>query len=127
MLGAGTNSTAQRPIYEGQVRLLRATDANWTAREFVSVLFASNITLGRWAEQVTNMFECPDFFPIGENGKGMLIASKIFQGPRWVAGANIHWDEYYLGTFDGNTFSPERHGVVRLRLGRQDRRSSSTR
>lgn len=49
--------------------------------EFVSVMYSSNKTIGLWDEQLSNMFECPDFFPIGSTGKWMFITSEIFQGP----------------------------------------------
>ena len=58
------------------------------------------------------MFECPDFFPIGPAGKWMFVTSKILQGRSWVTGGQHHWDEYFIGEFDGHSFTPEHQGVL---------------
>jgi len=56
---------------------------------------------------ISNMFECPDFFPIGPDGQWMFVTSKIMQGSPWVTGGQHHWDEYYIGSFDGTSFTPD--------------------
>jgi hypothetical protein len=94
------------------MRLVRGLNGSYKAWEFVSVAFASNKTAGLWAAPISNMFECPDFFPIGTEGKWMFVTSQIFQGHRWVTGGNHHWDEYRIGSFDGTTFTPETEGVL---------------
>ena len=130
VLGAGKNVTTtyapmsvpcelcKNPWIQGELRLYKAQDANLTDWRFVNTIFATNKTVGEWAARlpnadgsgdvrsVANMFECPDFFPIGD--RWMFITSKIFQGHRWVTGGNHHWDEYYIGTFDGRTFTPDK-------------------
>jgi sucrose-6-phosphate hydrolase SacC (GH32 family) len=113
VLGAGRNGTAtsSSPI-QGELRLVRAVNNSIGAWEFAGVIYSSNETAGLWAEQLTNMFECPDFFPIGNNGKWMFITSQIFQGSEWVTGGNHHWDQYRIGTFDGIRFTPEVSGVL---------------
>lgn len=46
----------------------------------------------------------------------MFVTSKILQGHRWVTGGQHHWDEYYIGSFNGTRFSPHgshgSHGVL---------------
>eukprot|EP00039_Didymoeca_costata_P005084 m.78312 g.78312 ORF g.78312 m.78312 type:complete len:705 (+) comp12665_c0_seq7:96-2210(+) len=111
VLGAGRNATNEHPM-QGEARLIRALNDNLTQWEFVSVMFASNQTIGHWAAPLSNMFECPDFFPIGNSGKWMFITSQIFQGHAWVTGANHHWDQYRIGSFDGVTFTPQVQGVL---------------
>jgi sucrose-6-phosphate hydrolase SacC (GH32 family) len=125
--------------------------------EFVSVLFTSNYTIGArnmfdtistndeqvpthggatngpsgWAAPISNMFECPDFFPIGpalpspspsaplsnssaniaedaniwEKRKWMFVTSQIFQGHAWVTGGNHHWSVESLSPIAVNHFS----------------------
>ena len=86
------------PWMQGELRLYTATNASLSDWHFVNTIFATNQTAGRllrnddtWASQmrdcptcplhsVSNMFECPDFFPIGASGKWMFVTSKILQG-----------------------------------------------
>ena len=119
------------PWMQGELRLYKAATAALSDWTFVNVLFATNETAGRmidatdnsWASQmrdcptcplhsVSNMFECPDFFPIGQDGRWMFVTSKILQGHQWATGGQHHWDEYYIGTFNGTAFTPEQHGVL---------------
>lgn len=119
------------PWMQGEARLYKASTPDLLDWTFVNVIFATNETAGRvldtadntWASQmrdcptcplhsVSNMFECPDFFPIGPDGKWMFVTSKILQGHPWVTGGQHHWDEYYIGEFNGTSFTPEQHGVL---------------
>ena len=80
VLGAGRNGTAESPTpIQGELRLVRGINRSITAWEYVATIYSSNQTEGLWAEQLSNMFECPDFFPFGRNGKWMFITSQIFQ------------------------------------------------
>ena len=112
VLGGGRNATAANNITQGELRLVRSKVNDYTAWEYVGVAFASNETAGLWAAPISNMFECPDFFPIGNSSKWMFVTSQIFQGHRWVTGGNHHWDQYRIGTFNGTTFVPEHQGVL---------------
>ena len=79
---------------QGELRLYNATNGSLTDWNFVNVIYATNHTTGRvahndntWASvmrdcptcpmhSVSNMFECPDFFPIGPDDKWMFCDVK---------------------------------------------------
>ena len=68
VVGAGRNVTDRgEPQLLGEARLFRALDPKLLSWEFVSVVFATNRTLGRWESQPTNMLECPDMFQLGSS------------------------------------------------------------
>jgi beta-fructofuranosidase len=87
VIGAGfEGGTAAALLYES------ADLASW---EYLGPLFQSGFS------ESVGMWECPNFFPLGD--KYVLLVSLH---------PNIQGVYYYTGTYDGRTFTPEMEGYV---------------
>ena len=85
------NHPFELPKSDGDVAYLFRSDdlVDW---EYVHPFYQSD---RRWTEENEDC-SCPDFFPIGDKYMLMFIS-------------HTHGTQYYLGSYDGERFVPERH------------------
>ena len=85
------NHPFEPPKSDGDAAYLFRSDdlVNW---EYVHPFYRSD---RRWTEEYEDC-SCPDFFPIGDKYMLMFIS-------------HTHGTQYYLGSYDGERFVPERH------------------
>ncbi len=86
----------RRAGYEGDTpSLFKSKDlVNW---EYLHPFYKSD---RKWTH-VDEDAACPDFFPIGDNGKYMLVTH--VHNP-------MYGTQYYIGTWKDEVFTPEQHG-----------------
>jgi sucrose-6-phosphate hydrolase SacC (GH32 family) len=113
VMGVGTNgsrSDGSAGGMRGETWLYKARNKELTSWSYVSVLFSTNVSAGHWWSQPTNMLECPDMFALGD--KWVLLVSQIMQGGTYKGGGNTHYNQWYVGDFDGAVFTPTSQGVL---------------
>jgi beta-fructofuranosidase len=93
VIGSGIKDTG------GAALLYRATES-LTRWEYLHPLYVGD---GSWPVWTGSMWECPEFFPLGD--KHVLVVSVYDAG-------RLHYTVYFTGTYEDHRFTPEHQGVV---------------